>query len=73
MPLRPEQKQAYLAGGGCVCPFCGGTTPEGGFVEVTQHGAEQPITCPDCSARWHDVHRRVDIVVEEDTAHGDLP
>ena len=73
MPLSPEQKRAYLAGGGCVCPFCEGDSLEGGFVEVTQHGAEQPITCLNCGMQWHDVHQRVDIVVEEDTAQGDLP
>ena len=60
-PLTAEQKQAYLAGGECKCPFCGSTSIEGGFVEIVAKGAWQRVRCDDCERAWNDIYKLVDV------------
>ncbi len=63
-PTKAQLKR-YLVAGGTSCLLCGGDQVEGGFVEVTATGAQQRIHCLDCGRSWIDIHRRVDVVLED--------
>jgi hypothetical protein len=66
MTLTAQQKQAYLNGGGCSCPFCGCEDVVGGPVEISTGNAGQAVSCSGCAATWHDCYELVDVVHCED-------
>lgn len=49
--------EEYVKAGGCRCPFCGGTSLYGGFTEVDEGGAWQPVFCEDCGKEWNDIYK----------------
>ena len=65
MKINATQLRAYLDAGGTFCPFCRSPQIEGGPVEIDPHGAMQPMSCLSCNRTWHDIHQRVDIVIDE--------
>lgn len=66
MPLSKAAKKKYINGASHKCPYCKSENIEGRFVEVTDGGANQKITCNDCGKRWFDLYKLVDIQELED-------
>jgi hypothetical protein len=54
--LSPEQKAAYVSGGGLKCPFCQSDNLEGGSLDVAGPVVRAEATCLDCDAEWIDVY-----------------
>jgi len=59
--LTKAQKNKYIMSGGNECPLCGSDDIEGGFVEIDNGGAWQPVSCNQCHAEWSDVYNMVDV------------
>jgi formate dehydrogenase maturation protein FdhE len=38
------------------CPVCRGGDLDGGFVEIDNGTASQPVRCNDCEAEWTDTY-----------------
>lgn len=57
-----KYKEQYIRSKGITCPFCGGDSIEGGFVEIDAGNAFQEIACNQCGSRWQDVYKLVDMV-----------
>lgn len=53
-PLTAEQKAAYLACRGSVCPVCESGDISGGHVEINDGFAWQMVDCKACGAAWQD-------------------
>lgn len=55
---------ALVGNGGAVdsvhCPVCGSGDISGGFVEVVDDEAYQPVDCLACSSSWRDVYRFIE-------------
>jgi len=64
--LSTSQCKEYIRKGGVTCPYCGSYDLQGGFVEIDQGTAKQPMTCLACSKSWHDYYELVEL--EEDTS-----
>jgi len=58
-PITREQLQTYINTASNSCPRCGSTNITGGFVEVDDRSAWQPVSCDECSAEWQDVYHLV--------------
>lgn len=52
--LTAEQKAAYLACRGSVCPVCESHDISGGHVEINDGFAWQNVDCKACGAEWQD-------------------
>ena len=57
--LTKIQKDKYLEGGGCWCPYCGSDNIEGHAFETDSALAWQPIVCLSCNKEWDDVYKLV--------------
>jgi hypothetical protein len=61
-PLTAEQKAAYLASGGTICPYCQSSRISAGELDSEGTGATQEVECKDCGAEWFDVFTLVDVL-----------
>jgi transcription elongation factor Elf1 len=68
--MTAEQKAAYLASGGTMCPFCDSHNISAGKLDSEGTGAYQEVECKDCEAEWNDVFTLVDVTTnwEEESA-----
>jgi hypothetical protein len=54
-------KAMYIKAKGLSCPFCGGDSLEGGFVEIQAGKAFQQVACCECGNTWQDIYELVDM------------
>jgi hypothetical protein len=59
--LSPEQKAAYVSGGGLKCPVCQSNNLDGGDTDLDGPVIRADSTCLDCKAVWVDVYTLSDI------------
>jgi len=61
-PLDLAQRLAYMSGGKCCCPWCGGRHVEGnGEHSMDADWYENEIVCLDCGAVWRDLYAITDV------------
>ena len=65
--LTKIQRNKYLKGGGCQCPYCGSENIKGRPFETDSALAWQPVVCLSCNKEWDDVYKLIGI----DTTHYD--
>lgn len=54
--ITQEMIDKYAASDGVCCLFCGGTSVEGGRVEIEGNSALQEMSCADCDGFWTDTY-----------------
>ncbi len=64
-PLTKKIVRQYVKDGGVKCPGCGWSDLEGGFVEVQEGAAFQPMHCTNCGREWMDIYHLVNISIDD--------
>jgi len=62
--LTQEQVNAYIAGDGAHCPFCGSDQIEGSSFDTDAGCVRQDIDCKACDATWTDSYHLAAVIDE---------
>jgi hypothetical protein len=63
--MNQKQAEAYIEGGGKVCPFCGDSNISTGNIDPDGGVLTQAVECQECKAEWSDVFRLVAVYDRE--------